>query len=102
MYYRGEAKIENNKFVKITLPDYVSAFADNFTVQITQIYEEAQDDNVVFKTSRVKDNSFTVYGKNGSFYWVVYAQRGKVVVEPKKSEVELKGDGPYKYLKTKQ
>lgn len=102
VYYRGEAKIENNKFVKITLPDYVSAFADNFTVQITQIYEEAQDDNVVFKTSRVKDNSFTVYGKNGSFYWVVYAQRGKVVVEPKKSEVELKGDGPYKYLKTKQ
>lgn len=102
VYYRGEAKIENNKFVKITLPDYVSAFADNFTVQITQIYEEAQDDNIVFKTSRVKDNSFNVYGKNGSFYWVVFAQRGKVVVEPKKSEVELKGDGPYKYLKTKQ
>jgi hypothetical protein len=102
VYYRGEAKIENDKFVKITLPDYVSAFADNFTIQITQIYEENQDQNVIFKTSRVKDNAFTVYGSNGSFYWVVYGQRGKVEVEPKKSDVELKGDGPYKYLRPKK
>jgi hypothetical protein len=102
VYYRGEAKIENNRFVKVSLPDYVSAFANNFTIQITQIYEDTQNDNIVLKTSRVKDNSFNVYGKNASFYWVVYGQRGSVVVEPKKSEVELRGDGPYKYLKTKQ
>jgi hypothetical protein len=101
VYYRGEAKIENNKFVKVSLPDYVSAFANNFTIQITQIYEDTQDENIVLKTSRVKDNSFNVYGKNASFYWVVYGQRGSVVVEPKKSEVELRGDGPYKYLITK-
>jgi hypothetical protein len=101
VYYRGEAKIENNKFVKVSLPDYVSAFANNFTIQITQIYEDTQDENIVLKTSRIKDNSFNVYGKNSSFYWVVYGQRGSVVVEPNKSEVELRGDGPYKYLITK-
>jgi hypothetical protein len=50
----------------------------------------------------VKDNSFTVRGKNGSFYWIVYGQRGKVEVEPKKASVEVGGDGPYKYIKSKK
>ncbi len=102
VYYRGEAKIENNKSVVVSLPDYVSAFANNFTIQITPIYEGEEDDNLVLKTSRVKNNSFTVYGKNASFYWVVYGQRGSVEVEPKKSDVELRGDGPYKYLLKKK
>jgi hypothetical protein len=102
VYYRGEAKIENNKSVVVSLPDYVSAFANNFTIQITPIYEGDEDDNLVLKTSRVKNNSFTVYGKNASFYWVVYGQRGSVEVEPKKSDVELRGDGPYKYLLKKK
>lgn len=100
VYYRGEGKIENGKSVSVKLPDYVSAFASNFTVQITPIYEDDSDDNVVLKTSRVKDNSFTVHGKNGSFYWVVYGQRGKVNVEPKKADVDVTGDGPYKYIKS--
>ena len=100
VYYRGEGKIENGKSVTVKLPDYVSAFASNFTVQITPIYEDDSDDNVVLKTSRVKDNSFTVHGKNGSFYWVVYGQRGKVNVEPKKADVDVAGDGPYKYIKS--
>ena len=43
-----------------------------------------------------------MHGKKGSFYWIVYAQRGEVEVEPKKSEMELAGDGPYKYLKPKK
>jgi hypothetical protein len=102
VYYRGEAKIENNKSVVVSLPDYVSAFANNFTIQITPIYEGDEDDNLVLRTSRVKNNSFSVYGKNASFYWVVYGQRGSVEVEPKKSDVELRGDGPYKYLLKKK
>jgi hypothetical protein len=102
VYYRGEAKIENNKSVIVSLPDYVSDFANNFTIQITQIYEGDEDNDLVLRTSRVKNNSFTVYGKNTSFYWVVYGQRGSVEVEPKKSEVELRGDGPYKYLLKKK
>ena len=100
VYYRGEAKIENDKSVTVNLPDYVSSFATNFTVQITPIYSDDSDENIVFRTSRIKDNSFTVHGKNGSFYWIVYGQRGKVEVEPKKSEAEVVGDGPYKYIKS--
>jgi hypothetical protein len=102
VYYRGEAKIENNKSVMVTLPDYVSSFANNFTIQITPIYDEDSDNNTVYKTSRVKDNQFAVHGKNGSFYWIVYAQRGSIEVEPKKANSEVSGDGPYKYIKSKK
>jgi hypothetical protein len=101
VYYRGEAKINNNQSVTVKLPEYVSAFAANFSIQITAIYEDDSDESLVFSTSRVKDNSFTVRGKNGSFYWIVYGQRGKVEVEPKKAAVEVGGDGPYKYIKSK-
>jgi hypothetical protein len=99
VYYRGESKIENNQSVVIKLPDYVSSFATNFSINITPIYSDDSDENIVYRTSRVKDNAFTVHGKNGSFYWIVYGQRGKVDVEPKKSEVQVSGDGPYKYIK---
>ena len=102
VYYRGEAKVENNQSVTVKLPDYVSALASNFSIQITPIYSDDTDENIVYSTSRVKDNAFTVHGKNGSFYWLVYAQRGKVKVEPKKSDVEVGGDGPYKYIKSRK
>ena len=55
-----------------------------------------------YSKSRVKNNAFTVHGKNGSFYWLVYAQRGKIEVEPKKSDVQVGGDGPYKYIKSQK
>ena len=99
VYYRGESKIENNQSVVVKLPDYVSSFATNFSINITPIYSDDSDENIVYRTSRIKDNAFTVHGKNGSFYWIVYGQRGKVDVEPKKSEVQVSGDGPYKYIK---
>ncbi len=102
VYYRGEAKIENNKSVSVSLPDYVSSFAGNFSIQITPIYIDDTDENIVYSTSRVKNNAFTVHGKNGSFYWLVYAQRGKIEVEPKKSDVQVGGDGPYKYIKSQK
>ena len=102
VYYRGEAKVGNNKSVTVQLPDYVSALASNFSIQITPIYTDDTDGSIVYSTSRVKGNAFTVHGKNGSFYWLVYAQRGKVEVEPKKSDVQVGGDGPYKYIKSRK
>ncbi len=102
VYYRGESKIENNKSVTVTLPDYVNALANNFSIQITTIYEDDADENIVYRTSRVKNNMFNVYGKNGSFYWIVYGQRAAVEVEPIKAAVEIAGDGPYKYINRKK
>jgi hypothetical protein len=44
------------------------------------------------------DNSFTVYGVNGKFNWVVYGSRGVIEVEPKKNNVVVHGQGPYKWI----
>jgi hypothetical protein len=43
-------------------------------------------------------NSFTVYGENGRFNWLVHGKRADIVVEPSKADVSVRGDGPYKYI----
>jgi hypothetical protein len=95
IYYRGEGKITNNDSVTIALPHYVSAIGYDFTVQVTPIYHGKIR---TYNASRVQNNEFTVHGENGEFTWLVHATRGKIVVEPNKSGVELRGDGPYTYL----
>jgi hypothetical protein len=97
VYYRGEATITNNEFTKIKLPKYVESLANDFTIQITSIYSKETTGNT-YETSRVKNNSFEVYGKNGSFFWVVYGKRNNIDVEPLKSKIVVSGDGPYKYI----
>jgi len=32
------------------------------------------------------------------FFWMVNALRENIKVEPLKSETEIRGDGPYKYI----
>lgn len=51
-------------------------------------------------TSEVENGTFTVSGPPCKFYWHVHGKRGdvNVNVEPMKLDVEVKGDGPYKYL----
>jgi hypothetical protein len=96
VYYRGTAEIADlESSVTITLPDYVDALATDFTVQITPIY------NGTIRTlnaSRVSNNRFTVYGDSGAFSWHVHGRRAVVDVEPKKSDVVVQGDGPYKWI----
>jgi len=96
VYYRGVGEVTNNENTEITLPDYVSDLARDFTVQITAVY-----DGVKVKTynfSEVEDNKFTVYGANGKFHWLVMGKRHDIVVEPNKSDVQLKGQGPYLWI----
>ena len=95
VYYRGKGEINNNESVEIDLPSYVSAFARDFTVQITAIYDGKVK---VYNVSEVENNKFTVYGENGRFNWLVHALRGEVVVEPNKDEVDVKGSGPYLWI----
>jgi hypothetical protein len=47
---------------------------------------------------RVKDGKFKVIGENGEFYWLVHGKRSNINVEPNKNEIEVKGEGPYKYI----
>ena len=97
VYYRGKGVITNNESVLIELPDYVDKLATNLTVQLTPIY----DGNIYkpqYFATEVTGNKFEVHGVNGAFYWTVYGQRLSFIVEPNKTEVEIKGDGPYKWL----
>jgi hypothetical protein len=95
VYYRGKSEIINNDSVSISLPEYVQNLAYDFTIQITPIY---QKEPVYLSTSRVKNNQFTVYGKNTEFFWQVHGKRFDIEVEPNKSSVIVKGDGPYRWI----
>jgi hypothetical protein len=99
VYYRGKSIIENGKNVTIVLPSYVSKFAKNFTIHLTPMYDESTTDNVIIlKPTDVNNSKFTVYGPNCMFNWIVYGERLSIEVEPLKSAVEIKGDGPYKWV----
>ena len=98
IYYRGKGEIINNKSLEIELPEYVKYISDNFTVQITKIFTDLDSFGKPLETSEVVDGKFTVYGSNCCFYWLVYALRKTIEVEPEKDKYELKGDGPYTYI----
>ena len=95
VYYRGIGEITNNKSTTIELPHYVSNFATDFTIQITAIYNGKIN---ILNSSEVLSNKFIVYGENCKFYWNVYGKRLDIEVEPLKTEVDVKGDGPYLYI----
>ena len=92
VYYRGEGKITNGESVEITLPEYTKNFY-NFTVQITPI-----NSRNVYGVSRVIDGKFKVLGDNGDFFWLAHGARKEIQVEPSKSDVLVRGDGPYTYI----
>ena len=96
VYYRGKDEIRNEESVTIELPDYVKNMATDLTIQITPIYDGKTIKT--FNVSEVEDNKFTVYGPNGKFYWIVHGKRLSIQVEPLKQEVDVKGDGPYKWI----
>jgi hypothetical protein len=96
VYYRGKGEITNGESVNILLPDYVKSLATDFTIQITPIYNEKKMEQLY--TSEVKNNSFTVYGENTKFFWLVHGKRTNIEVEPLKLNVKVKGTGPYKWI----
>lgn len=96
VYYRGTGTIaELETSVVVELPDYVDTLATDLTVQVTPIYNGTVR---VLNTSCVSNNKFTVYGDSGDFHWHVYGRRAAVVVEPKKSDVAVLGEGPYRWI----
>lgn len=95
VYYRGTGVISNNNSTVIELPEYVGAFATDFTIQLTPIYNGKIN---ILNVSEIIDNKFTVYGENGKFYWNVIGKRLEIVTEPLKTDVEVKGQGPYLYI----
>jgi hypothetical protein len=96
VYYRGKGTITNNEFTLINLPDYASDLASDFTIQITPIFNGTGP--IMFNVSEVMNNKFQVYGPNGSFFWTVFGMRAGIEIEPYKTDVLVKGTGPYKWI----
>jgi hypothetical protein len=98
VYYRGTTQV-CDKFVEVELPDYVDSLAKDFTVHVTHIFDEDVDtEPKTYSATKVKDGKFKIYGPKGKVSWVVFGSRGNIEVEPLKSSVNIKGDGPYKYI----
>jgi len=95
VYYRGTGEILDKNSTVIELPHYVGAFATDFTVQITPIYNGKIN---TLNVSEITNNKFTVYGENCKFYWQVTGKRLEIITEPLKTDVEVKGQGPYLYI----
>jgi hypothetical protein len=95
VYYRGRSEVTNDVCVEITLPNYVCDFARDFTIKVTSIHDGTPPK--IYSPGEIINNRFTVYGRNGSFYWTVTGRRGNIIVEPNKSDIIVKGDGPYRW-----
>jgi hypothetical protein len=101
VYYRGKGEITNNVSTIVDIPNYVDKFATNYSVQVTPIFNKETKKVVNCNVGDIVGNTFEVYGENCSFYWVLFASRGDVEIEPNKADVQLHGDGPYTYLTKK-
>jgi hypothetical protein len=111
VYYRGKAQV-SSKFAKgslcfakgslcfaeVELPDYVDALATDFTVHVTPIFDEENDNDGHYKVTEVKNGKFRIYGPPGRVNWIVYGSRGAIEVEPERSKTHVNGDGPYKWI----
>jgi hypothetical protein len=95
IYYRGKGTITDNQSIVIALPEYVCHIGTNFNVQITPIYNGTR--RLPYEVGEVNDNRFQVFGENGSFYWVVFAERNSLEVEPSQNSVNILGYGPYTF-----
>ena len=90
------SEIVNNESLTIELPSYVSRWAKDFIVNVTAIYDGKIK---IYAVSQVDENGkFNVYGENGSFNWIAIGKRDSLIVEPLKSEINVKGSGPYKWI----
>ena len=96
LFYNGVGKIaEESSSVDIQLPAYVEKIGKDFTVSLTS---KGRNGNL-YTNGVVEGKYFTVFGDSGSeFFWHVYGLMGSIVAEPNKKDVDVKGNGPYRWI----
>ncbi len=107
VYYRGSAQLRNG-VAEVTLPDYFEAEAreEERTVLVTPVFETMDEPVSALAASRVRRGAFVVRAIDGRnraqrFDWEVKAVRkdvARLTVEPRRKDVVMHGDGPYRYL----
>ena len=112
VFYRGQSRLENG-WVQVDLPDYFEGLCaeEGRSVQLTCIADDPEDEWCpVLHATYPKNGRFWVGHGSGvhvmdqRFWWEVKAVRKDVdplIVTPKKSEIEVFGDGPYTYYRKK-
>jgi hypothetical protein len=99
VYYRGKATVLN-RFVIVTLPDYVDYLASDFTVHVTHEIDETED-LIQVSATRVFNNQFRIYASAPcTANWLVVGNRKNTTfpIEPPKNTITINGEGPYKYM----
>ena len=99
VYYRGKATVLN-RFVIVTLPDYVDYLASDFTVHVTHEIDETEE-IIQVSTTRVFNNQFRIYASAPcAVNWLVVGNRKNTTfpIEPPKNTITINGEGPYKYM----
>jgi hypothetical protein len=96
VYYRGKENIPSSHKIVISLPNYASHIATNFTTHVTPVCNSYQRRFV--GASDVVNGKFTIYGDPGPISWIVHGTRSVIETEPLKESHILLGDGPYTYL----
>ena len=97
VYYRGVGEITNNLFTTVALPEYVTNLAYDLTINVSTVYDGSGFVKI-YNCGEVENNTFTVYGVNGTFHWLVIGKRHDIVAEPLKSDVTVSGNGPYLWI----
>jgi hypothetical protein len=80
--------------------------AKEFTVHVNPVvdFDNELSRNEEFEftqviASKVKDGKFKIYANNScKVHWLVFGKRLDINVEVNKNEVQVKGEGPYKYI----
>jgi hypothetical protein len=90
--YRGSSEITNNNSVVVNLPNYTQNLLTDCSIIISPIYDGKLK---MYNFKPITNNSFTVYGENGKFNWLVVGKRHDIIVEPEKEDVNISGSGPY-------
>jgi len=103
VYYRGKGAIPPGECkTTVHLPGYVSdlIIEDSETVQLTPMFNGVEIRTLNVGVYDRAANAFNVHGHGPcAFNWVFYAKRSRdYEVEPRKSDTDLRGDGPYTYL----
>ena len=105
VFYRGGGVLKDGQ-VRIELPEYFEALTqkEGRTIQLTNV--DGFDRLAVRSQSgqQIADGAFVVHSDNPrstqAFNWEVKAKRydsDALVVEPLRTDIEVRGDGPYTY-----
>jgi len=99
VYYKGTGTLKQGH-CRVELPAYFQSLTHNSkaTVVLTPVGRTP----FLLSYELTDGNAFDVYGNlpDGAFSWMMMAERTDIpplLVEPSKQEVEVRGDGPYKY-----